>query len=151
MIKHFTEKHIEIRSKERTKRSRIDVGKMIQESINKEDRYADSVREYFGSDLESIMSPSTKFKSPSFQEKEEPKEARQNINSSFKPGLLSTLKREFKSADRNMGDFRVNLLQSYIEAKLGLGKKMTHLDLVIKKIGMDHEREHPTVEITEEK
>jgi hypothetical protein len=49
-----------------------------------------------------------------------------------------------------MGDFRVNLLQSYIEAKLGLGKKMTHMDLVIKKIGMDHERENPQDEISEE-
>jgi hypothetical protein len=67
----------------------------------------------------------------------------ENINSSFKPGLLSTLKKEFKGADHSMGDFRVNLLQSYIESKLGLGKKLTNLDLVIKKIGMDHYRDNP--------
>jgi hypothetical protein len=51
-----------------------------------------------------------------------------------------------------MGDFRVNLLQSYIESKLGLGKKLTNLDLEIKKIAMDHYRDNPDelIKLTEE-
>ncbi len=114
---------------------------MIKESLNKEDRYADVVRGYFGSDLENALSTSTNVKFP--EEMPSIAKQHQNINSSFKPGLLSTLKKEFKTADRTMGDFRVNLLQSYIESKLGLGKKLTNLDLVIKKIGMEHYRDNP--------
>jgi|LauGreDrversion4_2_1035121.scaffolds.fasta_scaffold207600_1 hypothetical protein len=44
---------------------------------------------------------------------------------------LGALRKEYMNAEKGMGEYKLNLLQSYIELKLGLAKKSNLADRVI--------------------